>query len=50
MMLYQSMSPYENNEEFEKPDEHYTDSFRLRNNHWIVLIDDEESIRVAVGM
>jgi hypothetical protein len=44
------MSPFEKDEGYEKPNEQHSDSYTSRNNRWIVLVDDEESIRLAIGM
>lgn len=47
-----SISPYDkeaSDDDNTVTNEQYTNSFRSRNNHWIVLVDDEESIRLAIG-
>ena len=47
--LYQSISPYDSDEKSIETDTQYKNSFLSRNHHWIVLVDDEESIRLAIG-
>ena len=45
--LQQQKTSSENAVEYEEKDD--DEKFKQRNEHWVVLVDDEESIRLAVG-